>query len=491
MTTPHDPGEHSSGVHHVGDDVETMITPVVASLGLDSSAAPTIGGPLLSLDLGTSNTGDDAPDASNAPGHLRAGLRDAGPVAVAGLVVNGVSALVVVVIARLVSSRSYGEIAQLLGVFFILSMPGSAVLVGVVRQIAALRTAGHADRVALFVHRIRRIVGAAVLVETVLVVLARNQIASALTLSSSSGVVAILVAAGVWIFLSVDRGVLQAHRLYRPLAANLLVEGGVRTAVVLVLVGAHLGVAGYMLGVLASELAATAHAHWLARGALEAPVDAPRDALAPDAPDGRAGQLWGDVGAAFVGLALLGFLQNVDVILIGRTNHAAVGSYAAISVASKAMVFGALALGAYLLPEAAIRWHEGGHAIRQFAVTLIFLAVPAALLLIISIAVPRWFLTLVFGARLSGAAPAFALLVGAMICLSVTVLLTNYLFGTGSRWMVLLLAAGALGAWVSIDAARGDVVGTARADLLVQAALVVAMGAAFVVVHHRRRVRAT
>ena len=99
-------------------------------------------------------------------------------------------------------------------------------------------------------------------------------------------------------------------------------------------------------------------------------------------------RLMADVSAAFVGLALLGLLQNVDVILLGRLDHANVGPYAAISVASKALVFGALALGAYLLPEATIRWNEGGHAIRQLGVTLIFLAVPAAVLLGISVFVP-------------------------------------------------------------------------------------------------------
>ena len=59
-------------------------------------------------------------------------------------------------------------------------------------------------------------------------------------------------------------------------------------------------------------------------------------------------RLMADVAAAFCGLALLGLLQNVDVILLGRLDHANVGPYAAISVASKALVFGALALGAYL-----------------------------------------------------------------------------------------------------------------------------------------------
>ena len=52
------------------------------------------------------------------------------------------------------------------------------------------------------------------------------------------------------------------------------------------------------------------------------------------------------------------------------------GPYAAISVASKSLVFGAILLGSYVLPEAAIRWHQGQHALRQLAVTLVFLLVP-------------------------------------------------------------------------------------------------------------------
>jgi O-antigen/teichoic acid export membrane protein len=93
--------------------------------------------------------------------------------------------------------------------------------------------------------------------------------------------------------------------------------------------------------------------------------------------------------------------------------------------------FGALALGAYLLPEATIRWNEGVHAVRQLVVTLTFLAVPALVLLGIAVFIPSSFLSLVFTAKLSSAAPAFAYLVVAMIFLCISVLLTNYLFGVG------------------------------------------------------------
>jgi O-antigen/teichoic acid export membrane protein len=140
-----------------------------------------------------------------------------------------------------------------------------------------------------------------------------------------------------------------------------------------------------------------------------------------------------------------------------------------------------------LLPEATIRWNEGGHAVRQLGVTLIFLAVPAALLLLIAEFVPKQFLTVVFGAKLSAGAPAFATLVVAMMFLSFSVLVTNYLFGTGSRWIVFLLLGGSALAVGLVAAAGGKIVATARADLVAQAVLAIGMGTAFVVIHRRHR----
>ena len=241
--------------------------------------------------------------------------------AIAGLVVNGAAALLVIAVARLVTPQAYGAIAQLLGLFFILSMPGSAVLVGVVRRVTALQNAGRGHLVRAWVGKVHRIVLAALAVEVVVVVLLQGWIARQLSLPNSQGIVFILVAAGVWILLCVDRGLLQAHRSYRGLAGNLLIEGGVRTVCVLVLVVAHLGVAGYALGVFLGEVVATVHAHWLASKtwALEPGPACRRPRarrLRPDTSLVRR-KLMADVSAAFVGLALLGLLQNVDVILLG------------------------------------------------------------------------------------------------------------------------------------------------------------------------------
>jgi O-antigen/teichoic acid export membrane protein len=526
------------GLEVILDQIDQVAEPVSESVGMAPAVGIAVaGGPMITLPdaplaHGHGHGHGARPGAGPDPGpstgpdsdSLRSGLSEAGPVAVAGLVVNGAAALVVIAVARLVSSEAYGAIAQLLGLFFILSMPGSAVLVGVVRRVTALRVGGRPDLIRPWVNKVHRIVVAAIAVELVVVLLIQDWIARQLSLPDSQGIVLILVAAGIWILLCVDRGLLQAHRRYRGLAGNLLIEGGVRTVSVIVLVVAHAGVAGYALGVFLGEVMATLHARWLASATVSAyddpaaagdpvrvvapgggdPLPAEETAATaggeghppappgvtdtgPDAPVRR--RLIADVSAAFVGLGLLGLLQNVDVILLGRLDHANVGPYAAISVASKALVFGALALGAYLLPEATIRWNQGGHAIRQMGVTLIFLAVPAGLLLVISVFVPRWFLTVVFSAKLSSAAPAFAPLVGAMIFLSFSVLCTNYLFGTGSRWIVWLLAGGSGLSLVLIALADGRPVATARADLVAQGALALGMAIAFVAIHRRHRGR--
>ena len=487
------------------EEIDLAVEPVVGSTAFAPSTGIAVaGGSMLPLPA--------EPDDGTTAGKesLRSGFMQAGPVALAGLVVNGASAVVVVIVAHLVSPRAYGAIAQLLGLFFILSMPGSAVLVGVVRRVTALRASGQADQIHRWAARVRRIVLASVAVEILVVWLLQGWIAEQLSLPNDQGVLLILAAAGVWILLCVDRGLLQAHRDYRQLAINLLVEGTMRTVCVIGFVVIGMGVSGYALGIFLSEVTATVHARWLAARAwplIPARADGGSDPLAvsPPIPASPAAEpvpvsgatiartdrarlaLLADVGAAFIGLALLGLLQNVDVILLGRLNHAQAGAYAAISVASKALVFGALALGAYLLPEATIRWNEGGHALRQLMVTLTFLAVPALLLLGIAIFIPVQFLSLIFTPKLATAAPAFATLVAAMMFLSVSVLLTNYLFGAGRRWIVLLLAVGSALAVALVAAAGGRPVSTARADLLVQALLALGMGTAFLVVHYRHR----
>ena len=157
-----------------------------------------------------------------------------------------------------------------------------------------------------------------------------------------------------------------------------------------------------------------------------------------------------------------------------------------MSVTSKAIVFGAIVLGGYLLPEAAIRWREGGHALRQLAVVLVLLAVPSVLLLGLALLAPERLLATVYHHAYTAASSALAPLVLAMIMLSVTVILTMYLLAIGRRWVVGVLIGGAVVLTVAVLGTHGAPRSTALADLAVQAVVLTVLVVGFALVHRLR-----
>jgi hypothetical protein len=79
-----------------------------------------------------------------------------------------------------------------------------------------------------------------------------------------------------------------------------------------------------------------------------------------------------------------------------------------------------------------------------------------------------------------------------MACLGATVVLTNYLLGAARRWIVAFLGLGMVGLLVLIHAAHGGIMGTARAELVVQGSMAFVVLVAFLIVHLRaHQVRGT
>lgn len=427
----------------------------------------------------------------------RSELRHAVPLAVAAAMVGVANLLTTVFSAHVLSTRGYGTVIVLLSLFLVVATPaGSALLVGVVRRVSAWEATGHLGRLRSWVARVHRAGEVSLLGLAVLMALLRWPIAHALSLPNANGVAEMLTAGGVWVLVSIDRGLLQARRDYFDLSVNLVIEAVMRL-VLTVGLAAELGVEGAALGVLVAELTTVTHARISATRALARPagppdaveeaaelsVEAAGGAMPVAVHGGR--DLAADVLAALGSLLLLAVLQNSDVIVLGARSPHHAGSYAAISVPAKALVFGALVLINYLLPEAAIRHQAGGHALRQLGYTFAVLAVPCAALLGLSVVVPRHLLSAVFGHKLTAAAPAFASLVLGMVLLSVTLVLSIYLLGIGWRWVMAVLAVGA-GALVGVTwAAHGAYLATAHADLAVQAGLLAVLLVCFAVVHRR------
>jgi len=471
--------------------VEVLVEGIPGAMSL----APSAGGVALGGEL-----------LLDAEGHtgvasMRAGLRQAGPLAAAGLVANGANIIVTVAVARILSPHSYGVLNQLTGLFLILSMPGSAVVVAVVRRVTMWHEDGSGHLVRRWAGRVHRQGSLSVVAWGIVVFAARHWIAALLGQHSGIGVAAILTAAGFFVLLSLDRGLLQARRAYRPLAANLLVEGGTRTAAVLILVGAGKGPSGAAIGVLVSEIVTAAHARY----------SAVRAWSTDEHPRGTSSSFWRsgwlaavrrdhildgsrhtrhrvlvDLAVASLSLSMVAVLQNVDVLIVGRDNPSHSGAYAAVSVTSKAIVFGALVLGGYLLPEAAIRWRQGGHALRQLAVVLVLLAIPAVGLLTVALGAPHLLLSVVFHHKYTAAASAMAPLVGAMILLSISVILTMYLLAIGRRWVAGVLTLGGLALALAVSLVHGKPHATALVDLAVQAGVLGVIVVGFTVIHRMR-----
>jgi O-antigen/teichoic acid export membrane protein len=127
-------------------------------------------------------------------------------------------------------------------------------------------------------------------------------------------------------------------------------------------------------------------------------------------------------------LALIAILQNIDVIVVKHVaDKDSAGAYAAAAVIAKGIIWVAVGLGLYLLPEAARRTRMGLDArpvlVRTLALVA-FVSLPAVLLYVVG---ARPVLVAVFGEAYAGGAGALPLLAIAMSLLACAYLSVQYL----------------------------------------------------------------
>ena len=220
---------------------------------------------------------------------------------------------------------------------------------------------------------------------------------------------------------------------YKPVAWSLVLEATGRLVFGVILVVAGLGVSGAYLGTPLSFLAVALGLWWIGRGRLAA------------ASGEATRRLWDLVGGAWpavAGLFLIAMLQNVDVIMVKRQiGGDAAGAYAAAAVAAKAVVWLAIGIGLYLLPEAtrAARHGRDPRPVLMRALGVVA-AVAAPMLLLYGLA-PETVLRLAFGPETVVAADALFVLGCAMTLLAVGYLGVQYMLALGRVAFLPALAA--------------------------------------------------
>jgi O-antigen/teichoic acid export membrane protein len=371
-------------------------------------------------------------------GELRRG--DTGRAAELGLamIVTNVLALgFTIVFARVLGDDGYGDLAVLISSFIILMVPGSALQVAAAREVSHDLAEGSPNAGAGVSRWLVRLIVATAVV-AVLAIPVRSVIATLINIEQEWAAAAIPVTAMLWIIVCVIRGVLQGFQRYRLVAVSLIGEACARIACALVLVGIGLDVTGAFLSSAFSLIAIAL--------ILLVPLRQQLHGVNPDAAeDLRLRKLLAGAGVPVAGLTLLLALQELHIIIVKHeASEDAASSYAVAAVAAKAIMWVAIGLGIYLLPEATRRAKTGEDARPILLRTLALIAAMAVPMVLVYSVAGEPLLRIVFGEDLTDASDALPFLGMAMSLLACSYLSVQYLLAMGKASFLFVLGAAVL-----------------------------------------------
>jgi O-antigen/teichoic acid export membrane protein len=353
-----------------------------------------------------------------------------------------------IIFARKLGASGYGSLAVLISAFIILMVPGTALQIAAAREVSHDIAAGSPSAGSGAYRWLSRLLMGTVVVALLAIPL-RSVIGTLLNVDDLWADAAVPVTAMLWMIVCVERGVLQGFQSYKVVALSLVGEASSRIVFALLLVAAGLDVTGAFLG---SALSLTAVGLVLTRPLsrhLKDVQPGPEDDIRLR--DLLAGA-WVPVGA----LALLLGLQELHIIIVKHeASHDAAGSYAVAAVAGKAIIWIAVGLGMYLLPEATRRGKTGIDARPILIRCLGLIGAAAVPMVLIYAAAGKPLLSAVFGSDLTDAHAALPWLGLYMTLLACSYLSVQYLLAMGRASFIAVLAV-ALVVEVGVVIAIGD-----------------------------------
>jgi len=386
------------------------------------------------------------------------------------MIANNVIALgSTVVFARLLND--YGSLAALISYFLILSVVGQALQVATARE-GVLGHLGVGARLAATVRRwtVSLLLFTAAL--TVVSVLLRDPIAQAVGVKHDQWAAALgLPAAGLWLELSVLRGVLQGIGDYKGVGISLVGEQAARLVLGAALAAGGLGVTGAYLGTPLSFVAMGVFCLVRLRASVEPGTSGALGAV--DLVPSATLSLWMHVRRAWApiaGLIVIAVLQNIDIIAAKhRFGTSLASSYGATAVAAKVLIWVAIGAGFYLVPEVSRR-RAAGHDTRPILFrALAIIAVCAVPVLLIFAFEPHLLLKLAFGAKRATASGSLFVLGCAFTVLAATYLAIQYMLALRRTWFLIAVGVVAVAEPILLLNASRRPAGFATVVLAIQA----------------------
>ncbi len=377
----------------------------------------------------------------------------------AAMIGNNIIALgSTVVFSRLLKDNQgggYGSLAALVSYFLILSVVGQAMQVATARE-AVLGRLGVGAGLMATVRRWTRSLLLFTLALTIISVLLRDPIARAVGVKHDPWAAALgLPAAGLWLELSVLRGVLQGVGDYKGVGLSLVGEQGMRLVCGAILAAAGLGVTGAYLGTPLSFIAMGLYCVGRLRQHvldIEPATAEPRAGVTPSRPAAAAAataaaalSLWDHVKRAWApiaGLIIIAVLQNIDIIAAKhRFDPHTASSYSAVAVAAKVLIWVAMGAGFYLVPEVSRRRANGEDPRPILARALGIVAVCAVPVLLIFLVASNLLIKAAFTASKTTAANSLPVLGLAFTVLACTYLAVQYMLALRRTWFLVPLGA--------------------------------------------------
>src|SRR3954447_22045178 len=354
---------------------------------------------------------------------------------IAAMIGNVVSLVFTLVFTRVLGQSGYGSLGALISTFLLLTVAGYALQTTVAREVSAALAAGDPDAGRGVRRWLRKLTLLAV-AAAILGVLLRSPLATVIGVEDVPWAAsATLLCGALWLILSVERGALLGFQRYRLVGGSILVEPVLRPAFGLVLAKGGLDVTGAFLGTPAA-LACVA-------GVLLIPLGA-QLGNAPDEelPGHRLRDLARRAWVPICALGLISWLQDGNVIVVKHlaSDHDA-GAWVAAAVAAKAIMWIAIGLAGFLVPEVARRAGRGEDARPILVRTMGLIAALAVPMVLVYVVAAKPILQHVL--HVSGATAALPILGLAMSMLALTYLATQYQLALHhSRFLVLLATAG-------------------------------------------------
>jgi O-antigen/teichoic acid export membrane protein len=359
---------------------------------------------------------------------VTAALANGGLALSVAAIVDGLLAVAFsLIFAHVLGPSGYGSLAALASIYMIGSLVGSSLQMVVARRLASERPQVSWSIQGSASHWVSSFSWVA-LMALIGCILARDAIAKEIGIQEHWAAAIIVFAAVLDIAVGIQRGLLLGCGAYRLAAASTLIVPAGWLVFGATLAEAGLGLTGIVAGIGATEICAILLLRALVRRLPSDDLGSPTLSL---------GYLvhgsWGPIAT----FGLFAMLQNLDVVAVRRSiaDDVLASSYAAAAVGGKAILWVAIGVSQYLLPEAAMDRRDGGNGRRLLVRSiglLLCATVPMITLFTIS---GRPLLTFVFGPNFAAGADvlpplaiAMTLLGTAYLCLQLLIAHHNFSF---------------------------------------------------------------